>query len=293
LLSGNLGENLRYINRYINCCLTPLALPETITAAKPVLQPLITQYNTTVRENLRWIRYQAMYHHAYRTGDLFQIQPYPAHVRARTALMRIGAKDILLSWVGWPAKKPERLQNLSQDFQGLGDQLMLWLRQYGSICETTWEYLCTYKAFLRTSELYNYERDGLGLSAKEDPARRVANTVSRKWFGRGAIMPKVHTSKKGPLVKRYMRHDGTGVTRRVPGPLVTRKAVVGPSPNEPAEDGVRVRFMDPLARRLVSVERQEESVQRGLEDIERMMADELHRRSKSSRSDAVDGWFRR
>jgi flavin reductase (DIM6/NTAB) family NADH-FMN oxidoreductase RutF len=48
-LSENLGENLSYLDRYIRCCLTPLSLPELITAASPMLQRLVTQYNATLR----------------------------------------------------------------------------------------------------------------------------------------------------------------------------------------------------------------------------------------------------
>jgi flavin reductase (DIM6/NTAB) family NADH-FMN oxidoreductase RutF len=270
--SVNFGDALRYLESYARCCLGPLSLPETVVGPRLTLIPLLSQYNHIGREMLQWIYYQAC-----RADTAFATQSNPAHDRARTAVMRIHQKDILLSWVDWPARKAARLQRISGDFQGVDDELMLWLRQYAEACEQTAEYLNSYKAFLNASDLYNYWRDEWGRSGEDGPVRTVAQTVPRKWFGR-FLKPKKYASKKPPLVKRYMRYDGKGITRKVPGPLVVRKAVVGPSPHEPAEGHVRVKFMDPLARRIDLAERQEEGIQKGLEDIERLMAEHISQR---------------
>ena len=280
------GEKFRYLENYVRCCLSPLTVPETIFAPMPVLQSLLTQANAALRETLQWISYQTIYHQAHRSGNALSSQPNPARAQARTAITRIHQKDVLLSWAERPAKKLQRLQNISEDFQGLDDGFMLWLRQYGENCERTAAYLNSYKAFLRASELYSYQRDELGRSEEDGPVRTVLNTVPRKWFGRDVIKPRVYTTKPPPLVRQYMRNDGTGATRRVPGPLVVRAAVVGPSPNEAAEEEVRLRFMDPLARRIDFAERQEQSIQRGLKDIERLMGAELSQRSTGKCIDA-------
>jgi flavin reductase (DIM6/NTAB) family NADH-FMN oxidoreductase RutF len=275
--SVNFGDRLRYLESYARCCLVPLSLPETVIGPRLALSSLLSQYNRTGREVLQWICYQA-----YHADNEFATQSNPAHDQARRAVMRIHQKDILLSWVDWPAKKARRLQRISEDFQGVDDELMLWLRQYGETCEKTAEYLNSYKAFLNASDLYSYWRDELGRSAEDGPVRTVAQTVPRKWFGR-FLKPKKYTTKEPPLVKRYMRYDGKGITRKVPGPLVVRKAVVGPSPNEPVEGHIRVKFMDPLARRINLAERQEEGIQRGLEDIKKLMTEEISQRPPTER----------
>jgi hypothetical protein len=280
--SVNFGDRLRYLESYARCCLVPLSLPETVIGPRLALSPLLSQYNHIGREILQWIYYQAC-----RADNAFATQSNPAHDQARTAVMRIHQKDILLSWVDWPARKAGRLQRISEDFRGIDDELMLWLRQYGEICEKTAEYLNNYKAFLNASDLYSYWRDELGRSKEDAPVRTVVQTVPRKWFGR-FLMPKKYAAKKPPLVKRYMRYDGKGITRKVPGPLVVRKAVVGPSPNEPIESHIRVKFMDPLARRIDLAERQEEGIQKGLEDIERLMAERISQRLPTERINAQE-----
>jgi flavin reductase (DIM6/NTAB) family NADH-FMN oxidoreductase RutF len=278
--SINFGDRLRYLESYARCCLVPLSLPETPIGPRSALSPLLSQYNHIGREILQWTCYQA-----YHADNAFATQSNPAHDQARTAVMRIHQKDILLSWVDWPARKAGRLQRISEGFQGIDDELMLWLRQYGEMCERTAEYLNSYKAFLHASDLYNYWRDELGRSKEDGPIRTVAQTVPRKWFGR-FLKPKKYATKKPPLIKRYMRYDGKGITRKVPGPLVVRKAVVGPSPNEPAEGHIRVKFMDPLARRIDLAERQEEGIQKGLGDIERLMAEKMLQRPPTMRINA-------
>jgi flavin reductase (DIM6/NTAB) family NADH-FMN oxidoreductase RutF len=303
-LSEHLGENLRYLDRYIRCCLTPLNLPEPITAASPVLQRLVTQYNATLRA-LRWMYYQTMDNCAYRTDDAFATQSNRARAQARAAVMSVHQKDILLSWIEWPAKMPERLQNIFEDFQGLGDELMSWLRQYGEICEKTAAHLNSYKAFLRTSELEfsDCNRDGVGPSCAKRLSRRASNAVPRKRFGRRSIGSKIYTTKM-PLVRVYtterplvrghltdtplIRRHWRNIARRIPGPLVARKAAVGPSPNYPAEDERKIKFKDPYTRLIDLAERREEFIQNGLEDIKRLVADEFHDESKSLRPDAVN-----
>lgn len=280
--SVNFGDKLRYLESYARCCLVPLSPPETAIGPRWALSPLLSQYNHIGREILQWIYYQA-----YRADNAFATQSHPAHDQARRAVMRIHQKDILLSWVDWPARKASRLKMISEDFQGVGDELMFWLRQYGEACEKTAEYLNSYKAFLNASDLYSYWRDELGRSTEDSPVRTVVQTVPRKWFGR-FLKPKKYATKKPPLVKRYMRYDGKGITRKVPGPLVVRKAVVGPSPNEPAEGHIRVKFMDPLARRIDLAERQEEGIQKGLEDIKRLMAEEILQRPPTERINAQE-----
>jgi hypothetical protein len=161
--------------------------------------------------------------------------------------MSVHQKDILLSWAEWPAKMPERLQNISEDFQGLGNELMSWLRQYGEICEKTVEHLNVYQAFLRASDLEfsNYNREEVGPSFTKRLSRRASNAVSRKQFGRRSIGSKIYPTNM-PLVRVYtterplvrgrltdmplVRRHWRNIVRRIPGPLVARKAVVGPSP---------------------------------------------------------------
>jgi flavin reductase (DIM6/NTAB) family NADH-FMN oxidoreductase RutF len=298
--SKSLGEKLSCLYWYIHFCLVPLAYPDRSTAAFSILRPLVTQYNATLR-TLQKDNFQPMYYHTSRTDDVSATQSTSTHTQARAAIMQVYRKDILPAWIKSAAKMAEHLQNASGSFQGLGNELMASLKQYHEICRETAEQLHAYKAFLFSTGLQKYynNRDEVRPPHTRHRSSRVSNTRQRKRLEHSLLESKIqatytplrrvrptfsvrkHIAADSQFVKNYKPGDNERVTR---GDLGLPLAVTEVGLNR------RLRFLDPYARQAEEAEWQEKAIQRGLEDIQKLMAEEMKKRSTPSRANVVDRW---
>ena len=279
--SVSIGEKFHYLNQYIRYCLPPLVFTVTKGSRGHVLLEWVSRYNATQIQLKDW-----MYYEVRRLDDPFASRSTPAHAHARAAIMAIPRKAILLlEGAKLPTRKVERLENLSTEFPGLDDRLMVSLMQYSAICETTLGSLNHYKAFLHASELDSFERVELDGSPEQAAPKAVLHSEPRK-VKHSDVTIKPHFTKPPPLVRKYTSYSSTGSTRTVPRPLVVRKTVVEPTPAKVAEDTIKIRFADHIARRRLDLaERREASIQSGLADIEMLMADERRLRRGGIKDD--------
>ena len=245
----------------------------------------------------------------------FETQPNTAHARARAAIMQTYRENIMPFWVKSAAKSAEYLQNTSKAFEGLSEGLMSWLRQYCEICKETAQQLHSYKAFLLTSGLQKYynTRDEVRPSLTRRRSSRISNAFPPKRSGRSSLRSTME-AKKRPLwrvrstfsvrkhlteITRFVETDKpSGIVRierrdrrqplavrmtRIESSDDTRVSRTDPGQCLPGEAGPKrkARFLDADARLVKEAERQEEEIQRGLEDLRKLMAETVGKGSKS------------
>lgn len=221
----------------------------------------------------------------HRANDLSRAQPDAAHAQARAAIMHTYREVILPSWVRSAAKKAGHHQNTSESFQGLGDEVMSWLGQYSEICKETAKHLHHYKTFLVTSGLEKYYDKGNGFrpSLVRGPPTTLSDTLLRKRVGRRLV------ASSNPSARRpFGRAQPTLLGRyHVPTPKelskthkpnedipVARRDLGQPLPAKEVRFKLRPRLLNPYARQMEEAELQEVAIQRGLEDLDKLMAEE-------------------